>query len=95
MIISNPDLHFLNAWFREAREIGPVAKGGRVTSNADIFRHGWGRPIEDPELEPSRRTDFVVGGGRDGAGVATARDSWEDGSLAHTVTMGAGHDAEQ
>lgn len=85
----------LNARFRERSRRRPVPDLSWIAADAHPRRYRRGRPGENENLEPTRRTDFIIRRRGNRTRVARTGESGEDGALTHAIAMGARHGAEE
>lgn len=74
----------------ESRIIRPISEAGRISTDPDPLRVGWYWSIEDPKLEPSRRTCVGVWRRGDLANNSFTGHLREDGALTHASSVCAG-----
>ena len=84
-----------NAGKQEARKVGPIAKIGGITSDADELSDGGRGTVKNKHHVPPRRSNVSAGRGGQGACLAAAAHLWKEGSLPHCVSVGRDDAAEE
>lgn len=88
-------VNVLNSRRVEGSFLWPVAKFGRVSSDADPLGVGGRGTVKDEQHVPTGRGDIDIGRCLNGTVIARARHLGEDDTSSHQVTMGAGGSGEK
>lgn len=73
----------------EVREIWPITQFSWISPNPNEGALGWGRPVKDEKLKPTRRRGPLVRRGSDCTLITLTGKSRKDCTMAEAVSMGA------